>query len=124
MRNVWCEALLRERKSRHSPVIWKPLKFYFCPNLINICLFCLYPNSQVSSPVVTSNPLSFLSSHMLCLLSLYSALSVSLSLSSAYSPFYFYLLPFHINSLMIFTSGIIEYGYLNKHSISPTDCSQ
>jgi hypothetical protein len=30
------------------------------------------------------------------------------SFSYAYSPLYFYMLPFHINSLLIFTSGIIE----------------
>ncbi len=99
---------LREWKSRHSSMIWKPLKIYSCPMWLTfICsvkyqiLRCHFEQSFLSNAISGFLPCSI--SH-----SFNPLISVSLLLSSAYSPLYFYLLPFHINSLMIIISGIIE----------------
>jgi hypothetical protein len=104
---VWCDASLREQKSRHSLAIWKPPKIYSSPIGLT---FVSPPNPQIircpfqqpfpTHAIFGSLLRSF--SHSLILL-----LSFSLSLSSVYSPLYLYLLPFHINTLMIFRRSII-----------------
>jgi hypothetical protein len=41
---VWCDALLREQKSRHSLAIWKPPKIYSSPIGLT---FAYPPNAQI-----------------------------------------------------------------------------
>ncbi len=90
---VWFDALFREQKSRHSSAIRKPPRIYLCP--IWLAFICSvnpqFLRCHFQMHAVSGSLLCFIS-HSFNLL-----LSVSLSLSSAYLPLYFYLLPCHIN---------------------------
>jgi hypothetical protein len=96
----------------------------FIYNLIGVCLLCKSPNSQVSFPMVIFKPTPFLvPSYGLSLTPFIHYLCISLSLFRLF-PLYFYLLPFHINSILILTSSTIEKSYLNKDGASLGACSQ
>ncbi len=94
---VWC--LIKRMKVTAQFSDFKTAQNLVIPNLIDICFSSLFQNLRCpfQLPFPTHAVFDLLLRSFSC-----SCNPLFLSLSSAYSPLYFYLLPFHINSLMIF----------------------
>ncbi len=99
---VWC--LIKRRKVTAQFSNFENTQNLYIANLIYVSFFLLIPKFSG----VLSNS-DFLTALFLVLsYAPFLILSVYLSLPPTYAPLYFYLLPFQINTLMIFISSIIE----------------